>query len=291
MKKKDYFFAALILIICVGFIIAVFTIDLTAFGTELSKTDIIAIMAITAFVFCLFILTCIFPKKLEERREIRKEALRCLGKDINLSMLRKDKGAMLAYKGIMQCLDENYQNGAYYFEEALKLPLGDQNARFCYDWLRHCYVKLDYKEKYVDALTRTVQSLPTDDEVLYMYGDFLAMEGKYEKALYYFNQAVKYNPNNESAYDSIGQIAMDRMEYEKAIEYFNKAIKINENYIDAICLKAVCYAAMDDFENAEKFMTQAMAMDGKNRYEHYKQKLDNIRKIKNGDLRKETEEA
>ncbi len=229
--------------------------------------------------------------EVKKRRANKKEALRCLGKDIDLSMLRKDKGAMLAYKGIMQCLDENYQNGAYYFEEALKLPLGDHNGRFCYDWLRHCYAKLDYKDKYVDALKRSVQALPTDDEVLYMYGDYLAMNGSYEKALYYFNQAVKYNPNNESAYDSLGQIAMDRMEYEKAIEYFNKAIKINENYIDAICLKAVCYAAMDDFENAEKFMTQAMAMDGKNRYEHYKQKLDNIRKIKNGDLRKETEEA
>ncbi len=229
--------------------------------------------------------------EVKKRRANKKEALRCLGKDIDLSMLRKDKGAMLAYKGIMQCLDENYQNGAYYFEEALKLPLGDNNGRFCYDWLRHCYAKLDYKDKYVDTLKRSVQALPTDDEVLYMYGDYLAMNGSYEKALYYFNQAVKYNPNNESAYDSLGQIAMDRMEYKKAVEYFDKALKINENYIDAICMKAVCFAAMDDFDSAEKFMTQAMAMDGKNRYEHYKQKLDNIRKIKNGDLRKETEEA
>lgn len=280
-SKRDIITAVCGALVCV----------LTAVATDIYKgNDIISnagfFIIMMLFGVAVFFLSFILTQKFGEYCKKKRVALGYLGKEVDLKLLRKDKGAMLAYKGIVKCLDVDLIRGAECFENALKLNLPDCNAKFCYDWLLHCYRSLNHKEKYEDTLKRTVQALPTDDHVLYTYGDYLAGNGDYEKALYYFEQALKYNPNNEDVYDSLGQIAMDRMEYEKAIDYFNKALKINENFVGEIYMKALCHAAMDDFDNAERFMTQAVSMNAEP-YETYRKKLDIIKGIKDGELRKE----
>ena len=48
--------------------------------------------------------------------------------------------------------------------------------------------------------------------------------------------------------------------------------------------KAVCYAALGNFDEAEKTMTNAIAVDDEDSYEKYKTRIKNIRKISEHDL-------
>ncbi len=214
----------------------------------------------------------------------KKEALNCMGKDMTMSLIRKDEGAKLAFKGIMEFLGGFYRKATEYFEEALKLELSDENKAFCYDWLSHCYFRLDEHKEYTEVRARAARALPTNDNALVAYANCCAERGDFENAAHYYNQAIKYNPNNTFAYRSLGFMAETKGNYEKAIEYFETALKINPSDIDVMYDMAVCHSALGDYDAADEFMKKAVANDPDNRYESFKKKILDIRKINDGDL-------
>lgn len=223
-------------------------------------------------------------QKLKQHLAFKKDALKIIGKD---AIRYGDKGAKLAYKGIMKYYNEKYIASAEYFERALKLNLDDHNTAFCYEWLAHCYYKLDKPDEYKKIRFRAVQAVPTNDEVLVIYAACLADRGDFKNAEYYYNQAIKYNPNNVNAYRTLGLMEQTRGNYEKALQFLDTALKVCEQDIASIYEKAVCYAAMGEYQKAEELMTRAAAADESNQYEHYKTKIQNILKISEHDLFKE----
>ena len=234
---------------------------------------------VMAYTFALTRIT-----KAKENSEKKKKALRIIGKD---AIKYKDQGAKLAYKGILLFLDEKYNTAAEYFEEALKLDVGDSNRAFCYEWLAHCFIKQHKHNEYKEIRRRGAEALPYNDAVLVAYANCLADEGDFKNAEYYYNQAIKYNPNNITAYRALGFIAETRGQYEKAIEYFETLLKVSEHDLISMYEKAVCYAALGNFDEAERLMINAIAVDNENNYEKYKTHIMNIRKISEHDLFKE----
>ncbi len=222
--------------------------------------------------------------KEKARAENRKKALSFLGKDLPVSVIRKDNGARLAYKGLMKFLEEDYQKSSELFEEALRLNLCDENKNFCFRWAAHCCLKMNQHEKYKETLFRAVQALSTDDDILVLYANCCADDGDYNNAEFYYNQALRYNPNCNYAYRALGFISETRGRYGKALEYFDTALTINEGDIDVMYEKAICHGVLGEYEKAEEFMTRAVANDDKDRYELYKKKLQNIIKISEKDL-------
>lgn len=214
----------------------------------------------------------------------RRQALNYMGEEISFDIIRKDKGAKLTYKGIMKYLDQEYRDAANLFEKALKLRLCDENREFCCNWLCNCYRLLGYNKLYKNARLQCTKALPTNDNVLMDYAWCCAEDGETEKAEEYCKRALKYNPSNNGAYRLLGFIATNTRNYSNALEYFEKALKINAFDADVLFEKAVCYAALDDYNNAREIMKQAVANDTQGKYERYRQKIEDIRKINSGDL-------
>lgn len=190
---------------------------------------------------------------------IRKKALNLMGEDFNAKHLKDDEGAKLMYNGIVQFLKEDFRDAASCFEEALKLSLSDNNRLFCFVWILRCYEALCYDAVYEVTIRRMLQALPANDKSLHLGGLYYANKGEYEKAVYYFEQAIKY-------YDTV--------------------LKINENDVFCICQKAVCYAALGDYEAAEKLTVRAAAFNADD-FEMIEKKLEMIKKIRSGDYLKE----
>ena len=215
----------------------------------------------------------------------KRRALNCMGNEMPLSVIRKDKCAKFAFNGLIKFSKGEYHRAAECFENALVENFCEQNIEFCYNWLAACYAKLDNDKKHKEIRKRAAEVLATNDAALCLYADILANEGDFKNAELYYERAIKYNPNCSHAYHVLGMMAAEKGEYEKALNKFETALKINPHYVQAVYQSAVCHAALGDMEKAENFMTMAVSSDDDNEYEKYKEKIEIIRKIKNGDLR------
>jgi len=245
-------------------------------------------IVIMIFVVVIIIIIAILSEGAQSYKDYlshKKRALNCMGNEMPLSAIRKDKCAKLAFKGLIKFSKGEYHKAAEFFEKALEGNPCEQNIEFCYNWLAVCYIKLENRRKYKETRMRAAEVLATNDVALCQYADILANEGDFKNAELYYERAIKYNPNCSHAYNVLGMMLFEKGEYEKALKSFDVTLKINPHDVGATYQSAVCCAALGDMEKAESFMTMAVSNDNDNEYEKYKSKIETIRKIKDGDLR------
>lgn len=75
-----------------------------------------------------------------------------------------------------------------------------------------------------------LNSNPKNSVALRGLGCVMQSKGDIEKALQYYNQALKNSENKEIEYTLIGTIYYNEDNYEEAIKYYNLAIETNDNY-------------------------------------------------------------
>jgi len=84
-------------------------------------------------------------------------------------------------------------------------------------------------EKYFDKLLY-VQKKP---EIFFIQANIYKQLKKYDKAISYFEEAIKLNPNFSEAYNNLGNTKKRVGKIDEAISCFKKAIKLKENNIEA----------------------------------------------------------
>ena len=84
----------------------------------------------------------------------------------------------------------------------------------------------------------------------YNRGSAYMTKGQYDRAILYFDKAVKINKNFAQAYCNRGTAYYEKKEYDRAILDFNKAIKINTKFADAYYNRAVVYAIKAEYDKA-----------------------------------------
>ena len=181
----------------------------------------------------------------------RKAAVRALGKD-GIKVLRRDKTAKLAYKGIYALLDGKYPEAESYLQEALAQADVRQNQMFCVEWLIKLYEAMENESKIRWCFRKAVEYSPDNPEAQSRLGHAYFSEGNLDKAEYCFEQALRYDPNNGYSYYSLVKIYLVRGEDEKAYETLEKLIKINENHPLAHSEFANYYAMQGNREKAEE---------------------------------------
>ena len=80
-----------------------------------------------------------------------------------------------------------------------------------------------------------------------------------------FSQAIKIDPNDARAYNSMGNVYGTTGNYDKAINYFNQAIKINKNYDSAYIGLGGVYYLMGDYDQAITYITKAILLNPNNK--------------------------
>ena len=181
----------------------------------------------------------------------RKAAIRALGKD-GIKVLRHDKTAKLAYKGIYALLDGKYPEAESFLQEALAQADVRQNQMFCVEWLIKLYEAMENESKIRWCFRKAVEYSPDNPEAQSRLGHAYFSEGNLDKAEYCFEQALRYDPNNGYSYYSLVKIYLVRGEDEKAYETLEKLIKINENHPLAHSEFANYYAMQGNREKAEE---------------------------------------
>lgn len=203
-----------------------------------------------AMVGVLFIIY-MFGKFLIPYINRRKAAIRALGKD-GIKVVRRDKTAKLAYKGIYALLCGKYPDAESYLQEALALSDVRQNQMFCVEWLIKLYEAMEDESKIRWCIRKAVEYSPDNPEAQSRLGHTYFSEGNLDKAEYCFEQALRYDPNNGFSYYSLVKIYLVRGEDERAFETLEKLIKINENHPLAHSEFANYYAMQGNREKAEE---------------------------------------
>lgn len=181
--------------------------------------------------------------------ERKRAALRALGKD-GMRVLRHDKTARLAYKGIYALIKGDYPEAEDKLQQALANSDVRQNQKFCVEWLIKLYEATEDNGKIMWCFRKAAEYSPDDAEALSRLGHAYFSEGNLDKAEYYFEHALQYDANNGYSYYNLVKIYLVREEYEKAREMLEQLMKINENHPLAHAEYANYYAMLGDRENA-----------------------------------------
>ena len=76
--------------------------------------------------------------------------------------------------------------------------------------------------------------------------------GEFDKAIFYYNEAIKYNPASTDAYVHLGHFYKGREEYNKAAEYFKKASLIDASNVNIHYHLGESYLFMGEIDESYK---------------------------------------
>jgi Tfp pilus assembly protein PilF len=82
--------------------------------------------------------------------------------------------------------------------------------------------------------------------------------GNNEKALIYYNLAIKKDPNNAAALHNKGNALHNLERYEEAIEYYDKALDEDPDYASAFHGKGIAHSALEKYEEAIEYYELAL---------------------------------
>jgi tetratricopeptide (TPR) repeat protein len=120
------------------------------------------------------------------------------------------------------------------------------------DWYRrgNYYVINREYEKAIECYEKAVKIDPKDAFAWNSMGLAYNASKKYEKAIECFEKAVKIDPKDAFAWDYMGTSYDELKKYEKAIDCYEKAVKINPKYAFAWNNMGLAYNALKKYEKA-----------------------------------------
>ncbi|MBU1078373.1 MAG: tetratricopeptide repeat protein, partial [Spirochaetes bacterium] len=111
--------------------------------------------------------------------------------------------------------------------------------------------------------------MATKAEIYSMMGDIYLKLGRDDEALQQYLLLEKDYPEEYNIVVNLGKILTHKKEYEKAIGYYNKALKLKGTDPEAIAGLGICYYHLGDFEKTKEYLDQAVQLDRKNYLAHY----------------------
>ena len=84
------------------------------------------------------------------------------------------------------------------------------------------------------------------------------LEGNINGATECLYEAIRLDPSDYHSYNNLAQIFTCNNEYEEAIECAHKALELKNNFNDALEALAICYNAIGDCKNAEKYFKKCL---------------------------------
>jgi tetratricopeptide (TPR) repeat protein len=119
-------------------------------------------------------------------------------------------------------------------------------------------VEVDGQPGYVSA------ELISMENILFQSGVTCFKQEDYDAALREFNETIRLNPNNASAYAYRGQVYQRQEKYAQAIADCDKAISLNPDDPMAYFARGSSYYGKENYDQAISDLTQSISLDPNN---------------------------
>ncbi len=142
------------------------------------------------------------------------------------------------------------------FSTALELKPDDSFAviNIC-----NCFAALNQLDKAEKFVQEQANRGFEDPQFYYVLGTLFALRGNYDKALPYFEECLKKNPNSASAHNAIAAICLNRNELGCAEEHLKTAQELNPTLLNLRYNLAQLYEKQNRLEEAMEFYRQEIA--------------------------------
>ena len=179
-------------------------------------------------------------------------AIKCYNKAL---ILDPNKYMFRLMKGTAYLLSERYHNAFECYQEALRMKPGDANLMTLHQIAGKkiidntpVYVNdIDKEKEYLNRFSKSTVSW-------FERGLDAISKNQYEKALNFFDEALRIEGNYASALLHKGHIYYFRGEYKQAIKYYNKIIELNLDLatlmLELWVNKGVCHRQIGEKEQA-----------------------------------------
>ncbi|MFK5975195.1 MAG: tetratricopeptide repeat protein [Sulfurovum sp.] len=98
------------------------------------------------------------------------------------------------------------------------------------------------------------------DEVYHNIGKDYHNNKEYDKAMEYYQKALKINSKKDKSYYNIGLIYFHRKDYDKAMEYYQEAIEINPKNSVAYNNMGIIYKNKNEYDKAIKYYQKSIKL-------------------------------
>ena len=82
-----------------------------------------------------------------------------------------------------------------------------------------------------------------------------------KNASYYFDRAIKINPNYINVLNNYGHLKKELNLFNEAIEYFNKALLLDKNNLEVNFNIATIYQGLGDYDNSIKYFKKVLEIN------------------------------
>ncbi len=166
----------------------------------------------------------------------------------------------------------NYSENAYkYFyegkyREALSLyykilssdldnSINYYNVALVYDVLEEYELAVSYYKKSIRLDGSNIRSM---NNLARIYIDEIK---DYDMAEIYLNQSIQIAPTDAEAYNLFGNISILRKDFDLALRYLKKSTILDKNYFKNYYDIAICYYALDKFEEAKSNAEKSLELN------------------------------
>ena len=115
-------------------------------------------------------------------------------------------------------------------------------------------------EKAIASFRESAAVYPDNAKAYYYLGNIYQMQGDNNLAKSYYEDAVKYDPNDSASLISIGIIYFAEKNYPKALEYYNKTLKVAPNYGMAYYNRGTIVGMNNQYDKAAEDLSKAIKL-------------------------------
>ena len=195
----------------IGFAVGAFVFCFAIYDGSEDRQLMIGLAMITGGIILAAAVMTMIDRMLINHISLRREALKALGKG-GLRMIAKDKVARLAYQGIVSFMKNDYLKAEELFQLAFNRSDVRNNQLFCIEWLIKVYQAAENESRLLWCFRKAAELSPDNPEVQSRLGHAYYIHGQLSKAMYCFEQAMKYDPTHGYSYFSKAKILMVRGE-------------------------------------------------------------------------------
>ncbi len=189
-----------------------------------------------------------------------------------LTRVKKHKEALEVF---YKLIDIDYRNPNYHYESGLVMQkLGDSTSqnrfRTAFD-LDSTHQKAIFQiakyhlakgqHKLVDKYTDVgLSSYANNKELISLKAQNFYKKKDYENAAIWFEKLVALNESLKFIHEKLRNCYMLQYEFEKAIEHGKKVLEFDSQNTENLFIQGELYQRIEDFKNAEKYMSQSLIL-------------------------------